>query len=244
MPILSTVAIITRRQWLWLCCLVVQGPPPSGAVLGERAALSIVLLMDTSNSLSASDLGQLQKGAGELAGSLGVQDQLRLVTFSETAKFLGATTATTLNSVFRTIHPQGETALRDALIAGLELTSRSDTRRPVLIVFSDGADTASWFEIQDVERAAKQGWASLFAVTPRAGAYSMLRSLSELTGGEVLVLDQGLASLPAQLARILDKLRQRYVVAFDPSSAAIGWHELDVRVRRPGQVTARKGYIR
>ncbi len=73
----------------------------------------------------------------------------------------------------------------------------------------------------------------------------MLRSLSDLTGGEVLVLDEGVASVPALFNRILDRLRQRYVVAFEPSSNSPGWHELDVKVRQArAQVVARKGYVR
>ena len=41
------------------------------------------------------------------------------------------------------------------------------------------------------------------------------------------------------------RLRQRYLVAFTPTSSAAGWHELDVRVKRPNvTVLARRGYIR
>jgi VWFA-related protein len=214
-------------------------------VITDASALSIVLLLDTSNSLSTSDLGHLQQSALTLARSLGMADELRLVTFSENVRFHGLIDAAALGPVFRGLQPKGDTVLRDSVVAGFQLTSRSDTRRPVLIVFSDGADTASWLQNEDVEMAAKRSWASLFAVTPRVGADPLIRTLSDLTGGEVLILDRDLASLPALFAQILDRLKRRYVLSFTPSSSAAGWHALEVRVRRSNvRVSARKGYLR
>ena len=47
------------------------------------------------------------------------------------------------------------------------------------------------------------------------------------------------------VVQILERLRQRYLLAFTPSSSTPGWHRLDVRVRRPNvKVIARQGYTR
>jgi hypothetical protein len=57
--------------------------------------------------------------------------------------------------------------------------------------------------------------------------------------------DRGLAALPATFRGILERLRQRYVLGFVPSSSVSGWHDLDVRVKRPNvKVVARRGYVR
>jgi hypothetical protein len=51
----------------------------------------------------------------------------------------------------------GETALHDAL-RRIRLSDRQDTKRPVVIAFSDGADTASWMTEKNVDDAARQSW--------------------------------------------------------------------------------------
>ena len=214
-------------------------------LLPEAASLSVHLLLDTSGSLTPRDLDHLRQGASALAGTLRRDDRMRLLTFTHLVRLHDVEDAAALGAVFEAQRPSGDTALNDALAAALRLADRPDTRRPVVIVFSDGADTASWLGAKDVDEAARQSWASVFAVTPRTIGQGLLRDIAELTGGEVLQLGPSLESLPAAFLQVFERARQRYLVAFTPASPAAGWHALDVRVKRSNaRVVTRRGYVR
>jgi VWFA-related protein len=218
---------------------------PVTYVMGDTAALALHLLLDISASLSARDRENLQLGAAEIAGMARSDDRLRLMTFTDVVQLHDDVDVAGLERIFSDRKPVGDTVLHDALVSAFHLAEQPGDRRPVLIVFSDGADTASFLAARAVENSAKQGWASVFAVSPHGSREPILRDLAELTGGDAIVLDRGLAALPATFRGILERLRQRYVLGFTPSSSAKGWHELDVRVKRPNvKVVARRGYVR
>ena len=211
----------------------------------DAASLGVYLLLDTSSSLSQKDLEQLRRGALTFAQTLRAGDELQLMTFSQVVKLHGVMDAAKLNAAFDRIEPLGDTALHDTLAAAFRLADRPNSLRPVVIAFSDGADTASWLTSRDVDEAARMSWASFFAVTPGQARASLLDQLADLTGGEVMRITSDLGALPQTFLQILERLRQRYLVGFTPTSAAKGWHELDVRVRKSNvKVAARRGYLR
>ena len=213
-------------------------------VSGDVAPLSVSLLLDTSGSLSTRELENLRRGASAVATSLRPGDELRLATFSQHVLLHGAVDTSAVMRIFSRLEPLGETALHDALTVGFRLSERQDSKRPVVIAFSDGDDTASWMTRKNVDDAAKQSWAAFFAATPRA-AVPIFSDLASLTGGTTVVLNAGFENLPESFLQILERVRQRYLLAFTPTSNAAGWHELDVRVKRPnGRVVARRGYLR
>ena len=214
-------------------------------VSGDVAPLSVSLLLDTSGSLSPRELENLRRGASAVAMSLRPGDELRLATFSQHVVLHGLVDTSTVARIFSRLEPLGETALHDALTVGFRLSERQDTKRPVVIAFSDGEDTASWMTRKNVDDAAKQSWAAFFAATPRGSAAPIFSDLASLTGGTTLVLNAGFENLPESFLQILERVRQRYLLAFTPTSNAAGWHELDVRVKKPNaRVVARRGYLR
>jgi VWFA-related protein len=214
-------------------------------VSGDVAPLSVSLLLDTSGSLSPRELENLRRGASAVAMSLRPGDELRLATFSQHVVLHGLVDTSTVARIFSRLEPLGETALHDALTVGFRLSERQDSKRPVVIAFSDGEDTASWMTRKNVDDAAKQSWAAFFAATPRGAAAPIFSDLASLTGGTTLVLNAGFENLPESFLQILERVRQRYLLAFTPTSNAAGWHELDVRVKKPNaRVVARRGYLR
>ena len=59
------------------------------------------------------------------------------------------------------------------------------------------------------------------------------------------MLNAGFENLPEKLSAYFQRVRQRYLLAFTPTSDAAGRHELDVRVKKPNaRVVARRGYLR
>jgi uncharacterized protein YegL len=170
-------------------------------VSGEVAPLGVFLLLDTSGSLSPRELDHLRQGATAVASTLRTGDELRLITFSHYVTLHGLIDSDALARIFGRLEPLGETALHDALTAGFRLSERQDTKRPVVIAFSDGADTASWMTEKNVDDAARQSWAAFFAATPRAAAVPIFGDLASLTGGVTLTLDADFANLHAIVER-------------------------------------------
>ena len=136
----------------------------------------------------------------------------------------------------------GSTSLVDGTYAGIEL-GESDAGRALLVVFSDGLDTASWLPADKVLDAAKRSDAVAYAVAVRSPAKpEFLRDLASLTGGRLFEVEKT-EKLDAIFIGILQEFRQRYLVSYTPRGVAReGWHRLDVRVKRGGVVKARPGY--
>jgi hypothetical protein len=72
---------------------------------------------------------------------------------------------------------------------------------------------------------------------------TFVEHLADATGGRVWS-----ASSEQDLERLfttaLDEMRARYLLTFSPRGGVRpGWHELKVRVKKGGQVTARRGYF-
>jgi Ca-activated chloride channel family protein len=76
------------------------------------------------------------------------------------------------------------------------------------------------------------------------GCRRLLRDLADLTGGSYLEIEST-RDLGSAFTGILEEFRQRYLLSYRPEGvAAGGWHQIDVRVRRPGvAVKARTGYL-
>lgn len=221
------------------------------AVIGESAALDVVLTLDRSESVRGATLNNLREAAGATLDSLRPRDRAALLTFSDRVS-LEAGLDSSLESVregIRRIRPEGATTLLDAIYGALSLP-RDPARRLLVLLFTDGYDTNSWLTREAVVRAAKEADAVICSVASRSEAMqagpekSFLDQLCEATGGETTTVEGRHALKPAFLAA-LERTRSRYLLTYYPTGVdqKPGWHELKVRLRgRPGTVTVRSGY--
>jgi VWFA-related protein len=213
-------------------------------VRSDQVPLNVVLALDMSNSVAGEKLEHLRTAGHALLDGLKKDDQAALLTFSHVLA-LRANLTTDVECVRVALDQAeavGDTALVDAAYAGLML-GESDTRRALLLVFSDGLDTASWLAPDDVVDAAKRGISVVYGVSV-GGKPAFLRDLSELTGGSLFQV-KSTTELSAIFLRILDEFRHSYLVSYSPRGVSMsGWHKLDVRVkRRSVNVKARPGYL-
>ena len=215
-------------------------------LLGAGALpLDVILLLDMSGSLPAERLDALRAAGGALLGALEPADRAALATFSREIHRAQPLTHD-LAAVRRALEretPSGPTVLVDAMFAAIGMADPGD-RRCLLIVFSDGLDTASWLQPDAVVRAAERSEVVIYAVSTSSARHApgLLRQVTDSTGGQLLEVDS--ASLPTAFTRVLNEFRQRYVLSFTlPSAPADGWHRLDVRVKhRDLTVKTRAGY--
>jgi VWFA-related protein len=122
------------------------------------------------------------------------QDQMFVINFNERVSFgLPSSKPFTDNpadlEAALTHLANGQTALYDAIAAGLEHLKKGDRDKKVLIVISDGADNASRLPLSQIMVLAKQSDVIIYTVgifepddpdhNPR-----VLKQLAETTGGE------------------------------------------------------------
>ena len=74
--------------------------------------------------------------------------------------------------------PGGQTSLFDGVYTGL-LAGVNDPSRNLVLVFSDGVDTASWLSPSQVIETARRSDAVVYALSPKdAGSASFLRDVT------------------------------------------------------------------
>ena len=240
----------------------------------ESLPLSLVFVLDTSGSVAGHKMQNLGSAVDGIVKALRPDDRAGLVTFSHRVweRVSMGTDFSTLQTVIHGAEAAGGTSLHDAVYAGLALSTSHDTR-PLVIVFSDGLDNASWLTSDAVEGAARRSGAVVYGVAVAAhmrpdvmpsapngrtmttaspgrpvyvpGQTTFLETIASITGGRVLRADTT-ENLPRAFDEILREFRTRYVLSYSPRDVgAAGWHRIDVRVKnRRAVVRARAGYQR
>ena len=212
----------------------------------ETLPVNVILAFDQSNSVTGERLAQLRDAARAVLDALAPRDQAALVTFSHRVDLRQALTheSRLVMETLDQVTPAGETALFDGVYAGL-LVGIDDAARNLVIVFSDGVDTASWLGADQIIETAKRGDAVVYALSPKgAGSVAFLRQLAEQTGGSAIEVES-LRELSARFVAILEEFRHRYLLSYSlKGGPAPGWHRLEVRLKnRRATVKARPGYI-
>lgn len=211
----------------------------------DQIPLNVVLVFDTSGSVTDERLGHMREAGVAVLNGLGKNDQAGLVTFShvvtQRAPLTGA--LDTVREALTFKPPAGDTALIDALYTSI-MVGESDAGRSLAIVFSDGVDTASFLPASAVLDTAKRSDVVVYGVSvgPRV---RLLRDLSAFTGGSVFDVNST-KNLKATFEKILEEFRHRYLVSYSPERVTRGgWHRLEVRLRnRSARIQARPGYMR
>jgi Ca-activated chloride channel homolog len=131
----------------------------------SRVPLHAVLVFDASASVAGRPLEALKGAARAFLAGLAPADHATLVTFSHVRRLQGPVAGEpgAVAAALSRVSASGATALYDAVYTGLKLT---DPRwgRPVVMVFSDGADRVSWLSAESVEAVARESEATVYVV--------------------------------------------------------------------------------
>ena len=205
--------------------------------------LRLTLVLDLSKSVSGSRVASLIKGSRAMMQALRAQDQASLITFSHrvTAVVPMGHDRDAMNNALATLSGDGATALRDAAYLGLA-TASDEHSRALLLLFSDGFDTASFVTEDTVAEAARRSNAVVHAV--HFGPNAFLERLADITGGRNWSA-QSDRQLEELFGRVLDEMRARYVLTYSPPGPQkSGWHQIKVSLKGArGDVIAKQGYF-
>jgi uncharacterized protein YegL len=209
----------------------------------DRLPLSVTLVLDTSESVAGDRLSHLIQAGEGLAAALRGDDRAALITFSNSvdARVPMTDDVAAIRASLASIKGAGATALLDAVQLALELQPH-DRTRPLVLVFTDGQDTASWLTPDAVLESARRVGVVVHAV--RVASDPFLDRLVDASGGRTwsATSDRQLREL---FTRALDEMRARYLLTYTPAGVrAPGWHELKVRLKTGrADVAARPGYF-
>jgi VWFA-related protein len=224
-----------------------NGVPQAVTILGAGPfPIDVVLALDMSSSLPPERLEALRSASEGLLDAVRTDDRVALLTFNHAVTRHQALTSDTsaVRNALAGMHPSGATALADAMYAGIGSTESTD-RRTLLLVFSDGIDTASWLTAAAVVEVARRSGTVVYVVSAADPARTpgVIREVTDATGGDILHVDS--RRLTTAFVRILEEFRQRYILSYTHrSTPAAGWHELEVEVKRRGAVVrTREGYF-
>ena len=232
-----------------------NGEPQEGVILLNAAdqPLSAVLLMDMSASVQGQKLQQSKSAARAFVEGLSPSDEIAVMAFATRYRLIQPMTKITEEATlpFERLRSGGATALHDSLHAAT-VHAESGTGRPLVVVFSDGADNSSWLTMDDLVSAAEASSAVIYAVHVSSGAGLTLRDANgrrfvaismdhkgtrtltdvvRAAGGRLISL-RSTENLADAYAAILDEMRRRYLIVYEPGSNEPGWHSLDVTLRR------------
>jgi Ca-activated chloride channel family protein len=198
------------------------------SVFGKESALplSVVMAIDTSLS-TRKDLPLELASARKFAHAiLRPQDALSLYTFSEIVDELVSFTPD-LKKIDRGIDRVrlgSATALFDAVFLGSRALSAREGRK-VMVVITDGGDTASQTDYKEALRAAEESEAILYSIIivpveasagRETGGEHALIQMSSDTGGKYFYAS-GVGQLDDAFRQISDELRTQYLLAYYPS---------------------------
>lgn len=133
-------------------------------VARELVPTTAVLALDTSASVVGGKLVHLKEAARAFLAGLGERDEAALVTFSHKLELRedASRDVATVGAALDRVKARGGTALIDALYVCLK--RRWGTGRPLVVLFTDGQDSASWLENDDIVQAARESSALLHIV--------------------------------------------------------------------------------
>ncbi|HTV01601.1 MAG TPA: VWA domain-containing protein [Luteitalea sp.] len=229
----------------------------------------VIVALDVSGSLAGEAHTRLRSALERILTLLTPADRLSVITFGDRVRVhtVAAEPGTVPTDAVWSSGALGSTTLNDAIVVAAQLGD-ADVRPAMLLLFTDGTDTASWSTAAEVLETLRRSKVVVVAVgaglrdaapTPadstffKAAAWlsaspgdtlRFMQSLADLSGGEFVRVERSPA-LGDVFATVLQRHRQRYLLSFTPASgSARGWHRLEVRLRtRSGTVVARQGYM-
>jgi Ca-activated chloride channel family protein len=214
---------------------------------------TVVVTMDFSFSMN-NNLKLLKAAAEQFILRLLPEDKAQVGAFSDKIQFSGTFTndRDDLIASLADLQYGNPTRLYDAIDASIDILEEESGRK-VVLVFTDGDDTASKTGFGDVLTKARQKEVMVYAIglqsefftgqrMQRSRPSGALRRLADETGGGYFELKKT-AELAPTFTRVAQELHSLYALGFTPTSFDNKEHRLEVRVKSGMSARARRTYI-
>ena len=227
--------------------------------LNEDAPVTIGLLIDSSGSMR-NVRDRVIAAAAEFVTSSNPRDEIFGLVFNDDVQPVLRDTpftsdAETLrHALAEVFHPEGRTALYDAVSQGLHYVANGTSERRVLVVLSDGGDNASDASLKDVMTRVQTSNTVIYSVALADpldvdANPKRLRQLADASGGESFT-PQNVDEVRSAFQKIARDVRHSYTIGYEPASATprTRFHKIRVEVKAPDgrhlDVHSRSGYLK
>lgn len=220
----------------------------------EDVPISLGLVIDDSASMKEKR-DRVNSAALAMVRASNPRDEVFVLNFNEDAQLTQDFTSNVkqLENSLRTSRPAGNTAMRDALVVGLDhLRAHAGNDKKVLVVVTDGEDNSSIEPPKRLVEAAQHINAIIYAIgllgseEPEGArrAHAELDELTRATGGRSW-FPADISEIQRITPEIAHEIRNQYVLGYTPTNTAEDgtYRKIRVDVDIPG-VTARtrEGY--
>lgn len=223
--------------------------------------IALAVLIDTSASMDQR-MGTAQEAAAGFARRIGPDDVMQVIDFDSQVRIVQTFTSEIplLEKAIRSTTAKGSTSLYNAIYISLKelrkvkAQSAEEIRREAIVVLSDGDDTSSLIQFEEVMDLAKRSETAIYAIglkPPATGrrefneAEFVLRQLANETGGRAF-FPTAASELPGIYQQISDELASQYSLAYASRNTTRtgAWRRVVVRTSRPGLTArTRQGYF-
>jgi VWFA-related protein len=220
----------------------------------DDVPISLGLIIDTSASMT-NKRDRVASAALAMVKASNPQDEVFIINFNESAVLAKEFTndIKDLEKALRDLDAKGETAMRDALLLGIEHLRHSAHRdKKVLLVVTDGEDNSSVETQAHLVQVAQQNDVIIYAIgllgaeeaASAARARKQLDELTEQTGGRSW-FPNDVAEISNITPEIAHEIRNQYILAYTPTNLAAdgSFRKIRVDLDVPGAlVRTRAGY--
>jgi VWFA-related protein len=222
----------------------------------EDTPVTVGLIVDNSGSVGKK-LGEIVAGALAFAHASNPEDEVFVLEFNDDVadalpgRPITADNVGELEAALSDLHPEGRTALYDALLAGLDRVVLGTRPRRILVLISDGGDNASRSTLEQVMRRAHESNVTIYTIglferDDRDANPGVLDDLADATGGRRF-LPESAGRLLAACQQIAREIRSGYTIGYEPPDRDGKFHRVRVEVARGDgpklTVRTRPGYF-
>jgi len=217
--------------------------------------INVVMMLDTSGSMTLT-IDLLKQAAEQFLIRLLPDDKAKVGAFNDKIQLSARFTNNRdeLISAARDVDFGNGTRLWDAVGASLDELKEVEGRR-VILVFTDGDDTASKMSLGTVIDRARADEVMIYAIgleskymgpngrMIRTRPDRGLRRIADETGGGYFELERS-ADLAPTFTRVAQELHSQYVIGFPPQQLDGRVHKLAVKLKQAGLTArARRSYV-
>jgi|SRR5688572_7649497 len=221
----------------------------------ETQPFTVVVMLDFSASMTA-NLDLLKAATEQFILRMLPDDSGQVGAFSDKIEFSGTFTndRDDLIAALKDLQFGNPTRLYDAIDASIDMLDGAAGRRKIVVVFTDGDDTASRRGQGDVLQKAKAKEVMIYAIGLESEFFNGvrlqrtrpdrgLRKLADETGGGYFELKKT-DDLAPTFTRVAQELHSLYALGFAPTVLDGKEHKLELRVKTPGATArGRRSYV-
>lgn len=234
--------------------------------------LSVVLLVDCSQSMSIGALDEAKKAGMEFVRRSHPDTQFSIVAFNDTVTRKLSFTADrfAIETALNNLGTKGGTRLYDGIREAVENWDGAQNRAHVIVLLTDGRDEGSETGLSQIEGLLQKSEVTLFLCGVYSPAYRrlfmndrkyyikpeveenlnpvwVLRHLAELCGTQALFTEPD-RPLDHALGEIISELQHRYLLGFEPAASLANarYRSIEVKLKNDAnaRVETRPGYVR